>query len=234
MTTVNAALTALEKLIASKNSIPLNEIEKMEVENDEGMEVIRCYLKLPGKYDDGTITLTDVKRKRKRYITGLGMYGVKFEIVFWVSYFYSKTGGVNGKEKTKRYKYPEEIFYKGLEKSRYTKSVFEEVIYLHLNGLNNLEIIEHLKDEHGADISEREIRRMLKFKANNIEIKPFAVSTLGVDEVKLKGINKTCVVLQDLDRARILSIAKGKKASSVEIAIDEVKKKEYALIISTQ
>jgi len=47
MTTNSRSLTALEKLIASKNSIPLNEIEKIEVKNDDGTEVIRCYLKLP-------------------------------------------------------------------------------------------------------------------------------------------------------------------------------------------
>jgi len=166
-----------------------------------------------------------VKRKRKRYITGLGIYGVKFEIVFWVTYFYSKHDPRDGKEKTKRYRYPQEIFYKKDERSRYTKAVFEEVVELHLKGLNNLEIIEHLKDEHGVDISEKEIRMMLTFKAKNIEIKPFDVKTLGVDEAKIKGIKKTCVVLQDLDRACILGIAKGKKASSVEEVINEVKKK---------
>lgn len=229
----NAKLTVLEKLIASKNSIPLNEIEKIRVEKENGEEVIRCYLRIPERYDDGIIKLTDVKRKRKRHITGLGMYGVKFEIVFWVVYFYQKQKNANEKQKTMRYQYPEEIFYKGLEKSRYSTAVFKEVIKLHLDGLNNLEIIEHLKDEHGADISEGEIRMMLKFKANNIEIAPFSVKTIGVDEVKLKGINKTYVVLQDLDRACILGIAKGKKVSSVENAIDEVKKKEYALMKST-
>lgn len=231
MTTISGNLTALEKLIASKNSIPLNEIEEIEVKNDEGMEVIKCYLKLPDKYSDSIITLTDVKRKRKRCIAGLGIYGVKFEIVFWVTYFYSKHSPPKGKEKTKRYRYPQEIFYKGDEGSEYTRSVLEEVVKLHLRGLNNLEIIEHLKDEHGVDISETEIRRMLKFKAKNIEIKSFDVKTLGVDEVDIKGINKICVVLQDLDRACILGIAKGKKAASVEEVINEVKKKKSTLIM---
>lgn len=219
-------LTALEKLIAFENSIPLNEIEKIEVENDNGVKIIRCYLRTPAKYDDGITTLTDVKRKRKRCITGLGIYGVKFEIVFWVTYFYKKQNNIEGKQKTMRYQYPEEIFYKGLENSTYTKPVFNEIIKLHIRGLNNLEIIEHLKDGYGIDVSEREIRRMLKFKANNTEIKPFNVKTLGVDEVKLKGLKGYHVVLQDLDRACILSIAKGKKAVSVKDLIDEVKKKE--------
>ena len=219
-------LTQLEKLIASKNSIPLNEIEKIEVENDNGTELIRCYLKSPEKYDDGIITLTALKRKHKRSITGLGIYGVKFEVVFWVTYFYRKRENKAKKQETIRYRYPEEIFYKGAENSAYTKAAFREIIKLHLNGLNNLEIIEHLKDEHGVNISENEIRRMLKFKANNIEIKPFRVKTLGVDELKLKGIANYHVVLQDLDRACILGIAKGKKAASVQNVIDEVKKNE--------
>lgn len=183
-------LTPLEKLIASKNTIPLNEIEKIEVENDKGVEIIRCYLRLPEKYKDGKIILAKVKRKRKRCITGLGIYGIKFEIVFWVTYFYQKQNNPEGKQETMRYRYPKEIFYKGFENSGYTKGVFEEVIKFHLKGLNNLEIIEHLKDEHGVNISESEIRRMLQQKGNNIEIKPFSVKTLGVDELKLKGINK--------------------------------------------
>ena len=49
-----------------------------------------------------------------------------------------------------RYRYPEGIFYKGVENSSYTKALFREVIKLHLDGLNNPEIIEHLKDEHGV------------------------------------------------------------------------------------
>lgn len=219
-------LTQLEKLIASKNSIPLNEIEKIEVENDNGAELIRCYLKSPEKYDDGIITHTALKRKRKRSITGLGIYGVKFEIVFWVTYFYRKQENKARTQEIIRYRYPEEIFYKGVENSAHTKAVFKKIIKLHLGGLNNLEIIEHLKDEHGVDISENEIRRMLKFKSNNTEIKPFCVKTLGVDELKLKGIPKYHVVLQDLDRACILGIAKGKKAASVQNVIDEVKKNE--------
>ena len=231
MTANSRTLTALEKLIASRNSIPLDEIEKIEVKNDRGVEVIRCCLRVPERYGDGSITLTDVKRKRKRCITGLGTYGVKFEIVFWVTYFYSKDSPMKGKEKSKRYRYPQEIFYKGDEGSEYTKSVFEEVVKLHLKGLNNLEIMEHLKDEHGVSISEMEIRRMLKFKAKNLEIKPFNVKTLGVDEVKIKGINETCVVLQDLDRACILGISKGRKAASVEEVINGVKKKKSTSIM---
>jgi len=92
MTTNNRALTAIEKLIASKNSIPLNEIKKTVVEGADGVEVVRCYLKLPEKYDDGVIKLTGVKRKRRRYINRLGMYGIKFEIVFWETYLYCKQG----------------------------------------------------------------------------------------------------------------------------------------------
>ena len=80
-------------------------------------------------------------------------------------------------------------------------------------------------------ISEREIRMMLKFKAKNIGIKPFNVKTLGVDEVKIKGINETCVVLQDLDRACILGISKGRKAASVEEVINGVKKKKSTSIM---
>lgn len=218
--------TPLEKIIASKNLIPLNEIEKIEVKNENGTELIRCCLRLPEKYDNGVTILTDIKRKRKRYITGLGIYGIKFEIVFWVTYFYQRLNIGEGIQKTMRYRYPEEIFYKGVENSAYTKAVFKKIIKLHLGGLNNLEIIEHLKDEHGVDISENEIRRMLKFKANNTEIKPFCVKTLGVDELKLKGMPNYHVVLQDLDRACILGIAKGKKAASVQNVVDEVKKKE--------
>ena len=52
-----------------------------------------------------------------------------------------------------KYRYPEEIFYKGLENSNYTKAVFDEIIKLHTRGLNNPEIIEHLKDGYGTDIS---------------------------------------------------------------------------------
>ena len=227
MTLETGSLTTIEKLIATKNSIPLDKIDRMGVcTGDDGTEVIRCHLKLPLQYVDNSITLTDVKRKRRRIVTGLGIYGVRFEIAFWVTYFYDKKLAKNGKQESMRYRYPEKIFYKGLENSRYTNIVFEEVIRLHLSGLNNLETIEHLKDEHGVDISEKEIRLMLKYKANNIKIKPFTVKTLGIDEIHLKGLKKYYVVLQDLDKPCVLGIARGKKASSVQNVIDEAKKNQ--------
>ncbi len=70
---------------------------------------------------------------------GIGIYGVRFEIVFWVTYFYDKKCAKEGKQESRRYRYPKQMFYKGLENSRYTSVVFEEVIRLHLSGLNNLE-----------------------------------------------------------------------------------------------
>ena len=67
---------------------------------------------------------------------------------------------------------------------------------------------------------------MLKFKANNTKNQAFLCENSRVDELKLKGIPEYHVVLQDMDRACILGIAKGKKAVSVQNVIDRVKKNE--------
>ncbi|ODS39745.1 MAG: hypothetical protein A7315_10540 [Candidatus Altiarchaeales archaeon WOR_SM1_79] len=58
-----------------------------------------------------------------------------------------------------------------------------------------------------------------------MNIPKIEVKTLGVDEMKVKGINRICTVLLDLDRGLTLGIIKRKTADRLRTLIKKVREK---------
>jgi len=146
---------------------------------------------------DGNKKLTRTNVKRRNKVIGLGLNGVPFHLIFWVKYF-KREKPKAGEDKNKRVDY--DFLYRDKQLLHYSKQVCKKVIGFHLKNYSNADIVGLLKECYGVEISEVDVRRMIKHRYNNINIPKIKVKTLGVDEMKVNGINRICTVLLDLDR----------------------------------
>jgi len=215
-------LSAVDKILLTMNGIQASIVEKIIEEEVNNKHTICCYIKEPEFCIDGNKKLIRPKYKRMARVLGLGINGIPFCIIYWVKYF--KREQLNtGKSKNERVDY--NFFYRDNPLSNYSKQVYEKVIMLHLKNYSNADIVELLKEFHGVEISEFQIRRMIKHKHDNTNIPKIEVKTLGVDEMKIKGVGRICTVLQDLDRGVTLGIIKRKTADRLRTLIKKVREK---------
>lgn len=216
-------LSKTDEIIVNYNMIPISSVDKMTVVEGEGKKVIQCILKEPESCTDRNETLTKYRRKRVRTISALGMFGMPCEVVFCLKYFNKPCS--KGKQETIRAGCPEELFYTKKSTTRYARSVYMKVIELHRTNHNNVEITRHLKREHGVEISEGQIRKMLKFKDTDVEIPKLKIRKLGIDEFKLNGSNIIATALFDIDRGLTLEIVKGKKTKDIKKLVEKAEEK---------
>ena len=198
-----------DKVLLSMNGIKPQIVEKIIEKDVDNEMVFCCYIKEPTSCMDGNMKLTREKVKRRSKVIGLGINGVPFHIIFWVKYF-KREKPKAGESKNKRVDY--DFLYRDKQLLHYSKQVCKKVIGFHLKNYSNADIVGLLKECYGVEISEVEIRRMIKHRYNNINIPKIKVKTLGVDEMKVNGINRICTVLLDLDRGLPLGIVKRKTA----------------------
>ena len=215
-------LSPVDKVLLSMNGIMPQMVEKI-IEKEVGdKKILCCYIKEPTFCMDGNTKLTREKSKRKIRIMGQGINGVPFHIIFWVKYF-KREKPLTGESKNKRIDY--DFLYRNKQLSRYSKQVHEKVIGFHLKNYDNADIVELLKECYGIEMSKIYVRRAIKYKYNNINIPKIEVKTLGVDEMKVKGINRICTVLLDLDRGLTPGIIKRKTADRLMTLIKKVREK---------
>jgi len=214
-------LPAVAEILLIKNGIRLDIVEKIVKEKVDDKLAICCYIKEPDFCIDGHKKLTHPKSKRRGKVIGLGIEDVPFYIIHWVKYF--KREQQNAKEKNKMFEYG--FTHRDVQLSHYSKQVYETVIRLHIKNYTNTDIVDLLKEFYGVDISEGEVRRMIKHKHGNIKIPKIEVKTLGVDEMEVKGINRECTVIQDLDRGLTLGITKRKSADRLRELIRKTRQK---------
>jgi len=184
--------------------------------------VLCCYIKEPTFCMDGNKKLTRTNVKRRNKVIGLGLNGVPFHIIFWVKYF-KREKPKAGADKNKRVDY--DFLYRDKQLLHYSKQVCKKVIGFHLKNYSNADIVGLLKECYGVEISEVDVRRMIKHRFNNMNIPKIKAKTLGVDEMKVKGINRICTVLLDLDRGLTLGIVKRKTADRLRTLITKVRRK---------
>ena len=215
-------LSPVDKVLLSMNGITPQMVGKI-IEKEVGdKKILCCYIKEPTFCMDGNTKLTREKSKRKIRIMGLGINGVPFHIIFWVKYF-KREKPLAGESKNKRIDY--DFLYRNKQLSHYSKQVHEKVIGFHLKNYDNADIVELLKECYGVEMSKIDVRRAIKYKHNNINIPKIEVKTLGVDETKVKGVNRICTVLLDLDRGIPLGIVKRKTADRLRTLITRVRGK---------
>ena len=215
-------LSPVDKVLLRMNGIQLQIVEKIIKKEVGNKKVLCCYIKEPTFCMDGNTKLTREKSKRKCMATGLGINGIPFHIIFWAKYF-KREKPKSGENKNKRFDY--DFLYKDKQVLHYSKQVCEKIIKFHLNNYDNADIVELLKECYGVETSKTEVRRMIKHKHNNVNIPKIEVKTLGVDEMKVNGINRMCTVLLDLDRDLPLGIIKRKTAERLGVLIKKVREK---------
>jgi len=215
-------ISTVDQILLSKNGIKQDMVEKITEEKINDKESICCYIKEPDFCIDGDEKLTRPKSKRRGKVIGLGIDGTPFYMIYWIKYF--KREQQNAKERrNKRVDY--DFFYRDNPLSDYSKQVYRKVITFHIKNYTNADIVDLLKGCYGVEISEGEVRRMIKHKHENIKIPEIEVKTVGVDEMNVGGINRECTVLQDLDRGLTLGITKRKTADRLRSLIKKTRQK---------